>query len=214
MLGVLVKDQQILLMLLGEDIIMEVININKNNIDLIVEKQVGDGIRDYKFLNSLWQYVLYSKSVSRRLPVCEMCGIQGDFKFEGYNGIKKVGGGMMYIPIGENKIYAISDMMFHYFFIHNMVPTKEFRRAVIEEIKPPQSEYANLVKELYIAKMEPLNTKMKCKYCGRPYIGTTVYRKGSKKKEVVIYDERRRSKLFNKEKYLKMCYYCFGVTKS
>ena len=59
--------------------------------------------KDWEFLNCLWQYVLISKNISRTLPKCLYCGYKGEFCFEGFGAIKKVGNGIMYIPDSNDK---------------------------------------------------------------------------------------------------------------
>ena len=105
---------------------MEIVRVFENNMELLVidteEKE-----KDWIFLNCLWQYVLISKNISRTLPKCSYCGNKGEFTFEGFGAIKKVGNGIMYIPDSEGKLYMIPDIIFHYLFMHNMKPTELFK---------------------------------------------------------------------------------------
>lgn len=192
---------------------MKVINITRNNIELIVDLKKTTEEKDNAFLNALWQYVLHSKSITRKIPKCEMCGIYGDFTFEGFGGIKKVGKGMMYILLNDEEVYAVPDTIFHYFYIHGMIPTERFRDAVVNGFNPRDKQYIDKIQGVYCLGNWRENKKIKCRYCGKPYIGTIAYKKGKKRKDVEIYHEKYGYKIFKKDAYFSMCYNCFGITK-
>ena len=44
---------------------MRVIEISENNIQLVIQDVQSSEEKDYDFLNTLWEYVLFSKNVTR-----------------------------------------------------------------------------------------------------------------------------------------------------
>ena len=87
---------------------MKNIMIGKDNINFIMDFSKDRTVIDQEFLEALWQYVLYSRNISRIAPECKICSSQGnhgDFTFEGFGGIKKVGNGVVYIPISKDELY-------------------------------------------------------------------------------------------------------------
>ena len=69
--------------------------INKHNWSLIFDINEANIQNDIAFLNALWQYVLKSRNISRMVPTCKICHQHGEFTFEGFGGIKKIGDGVM-----------------------------------------------------------------------------------------------------------------------
>ena len=124
---------------------MDIVKVFENNMDLLVVN-TKENEKDWEFLNGLWQYVLISKNISRTLPKCLYCGYKGEFCFEGFGAIKKVGNGIMYIPDSNDKLYMIPDIIFHYLYIHNMEPTKLFKDMVYSAPKPQTKEYIDIIK--------------------------------------------------------------------
>lgn len=192
---------------------MKVITIEKDNIDCIMDINKVYENRDNEFINALWQYVLYSNHVSRILPVCEICD-RFEFVFEGFGGIKKVGNGLMYIPVSEEEIYVIKDITFHYFYIHNKVPTQKFRNAVIYGPKPESDQYSKIVETFYKSNIEDkvIWEHKKCMYCKKPFVGTFAFRKGSKRKNISNYEENCLDKILPR-KYIGICLHCLHYTK-
>lgn len=126
---------------------MKVINIPDENIESLMVNSKEEE-KDWLFLNRLWKFVLYSKNISRTLPTCRYCGAKGEFCFEGFGGLKKVGNGVMYIPDAEN-LYIIPDIVFHYLFVHDMQPTDMFRNMIFSALEPETEEYIEKIKKVY-----------------------------------------------------------------
>ena len=131
---------------------MDIVKVFENNMDLLVVN-TKENEKDWEFLNGLWQYVLISKNISRTLPKCLYCGYKGEFCFEGFGAIKKVGNGIMYIPDSNDKLYMIPDIIFHYLYIHNMEPTKTyilFRDNSLKQIMWSMYFYHRIILSLFI----------------------------------------------------------------
>ena len=45
-------------------------------------------------------------------------------------GIKRLGNRVMYIPINDSELYIVPEILFHYFYVHKMLPAQKFRDAV------------------------------------------------------------------------------------
>lgn len=184
--------------------------IERDNIELILQKSQFCEEKDQEFLNSLWKYALFSKSISRTLPTCLICDKFGEFEFEGLGGIKKVGNGIMYIPITDQKVYAVPDILFHYFFIHNVKPTDIFRDAVIHSYKPNTNQYGDILKEIYYLnkKQSRVKKQIRCSNCGELFEGYIAYKLSRKKEDVQIYKNRIFNNIFNREQYIGVCIKC------
>ena len=99
-------------------------------------------IKDIKFLNALWQYVLFGRdSWLRIMPICRIGFCNLDFTFQGLGGMKRIELGWIYIPVDNDKLYVIPDIVFHYFYVNRIAPSKKFRNAVIYGAKPKSEEY-------------------------------------------------------------------------
>ncbi len=83
------------------------------------------------------------------LPFCEICHERGKFKFEGFGGIKRLGNRVMYIPMNDNELYVVPEIIFHYFYVHKMLPVQKFRDAVFSGPKPESDRYIEMVKPYY-----------------------------------------------------------------
>lgn len=196
---------------------MQVTNICKDNVYLIMYADKKVKKRDIEFLDSLWEYVLFSKNVSRILPFCKICHEHGKFIFEGKGGIKKVGDGLMYIPIDNEQLYVIPDIMFHYFYVHKLMPTKIFRDAVMYEAKPKSEQYIRKVKPYYEPEITHMKGNKVCSCCGKVFDGTLGFRKGNEG-SVTVFRQNFFDKVFMKdrkeEKDLYMiCYNCLHHVK-
>lgn len=196
---------------------MQVTMIGKDNIGLIMHTECRNRRQDVKFLNALWQYVLYSKNVSRIVPFCKTCHEHGKFTFEGLGGIKKVGDGMMYIPINVEELYIIPDIVFHYFYIHKVRPTKRFRDAVINESKPDSAQYIDQIELYYKPKIIYERGDIVCPCCGKIFYGSLGFTKGEGK-DVTVFHKKFIKRLFNrdkseKEELIRICYNCLHYVK-
>ena len=192
---------------------MLVTRIDESNIHLVMNTTKKSRKRDTEFLNALWQYVLFSKRISRRLPYCEKCHIHGKFTFEGLGGIKKVGDGLMYIPINDNELYIVPDIIFHYFYTHKMLPTQKFKSAVLSGPKPESERYIEIVKPYYYTFDNDIGWRLVCSNCGKELKGNVIYSKGQSK-SVAVYREPLLDILFPTIKVAKvneftiLCYHC------
>ena len=197
---------------------MKNIMIGKDNINCIMDFSKDRTVIDQEFLEALWQYVLYSRNISRIAPECKICSSQGnhgDFTFEGFGGIKKVGNGVVYIPISKDELYIIPDAVYHYFYVHNIVPVLEFRNAVVYGVKPDNMQYIEIVKSIYVPENQLDNSweHIKCDCCGNSFNGCIAYRIGDKKRNVKVYQASKRKKMFHKDKYIGVCFECMHYTK-
>ncbi|MBQ3782565.1 MAG: hypothetical protein II838_03850 [Lachnospiraceae bacterium] len=192
---------------------MEIVRVFENNMELLVidtEKKEKDWI----FLNCLWQYVLISKNISRTLPKCSYCGNRGEFTFEGFGAIKKVGNGIMYIPDSEGKLYMIPDIIFHYLYMHNMKPTKLFKDMVYSAPKPQTKEYIDIIEKVYYVQDKLQESeKIKCNYCNKKFKGVVVYKQGKNNSMVKIHRQHSLIQRIIGEKYIGLCANCFHLTK-
>lgn len=185
---------------------MKQIKIGKGNINLIMDKKEICKEIDMEFLNALWQYVLFSRNESRTAPFCEICYEHGKFMFEGFGGIKKVGNGNMFIPIKDNKLYIIPDIIFHYFYIHNAKPSSEFRESVIYGVKPDSEEYAEKIKPFYKPRTSFEAMHIKCPHCGMPLESEIAYAKGNSG-NVTVYQKKGRMQ-YREEEFVDICFNC------
>ena len=190
---------------------MLVTKINKNNIHLVMNTNKKSRKRDKKFLNALWRYVLCSKEVSRMLPYCEICHERGKFTFEGLGGMKKVGDGLMYIPINDNELYIVPDILFHYFFKHKMLPAQKFKDAVLSSPKPESEQYIEMIKPYYYSFDKYIGCREGiCTNCGKELKGDLIYIKGHNK-SVAVHWEPFWDVLFpgnNGTTFIVLCYNC------
>ncbi len=194
---------------------MEEKKIGKDNIELVIQGSRSCDEKDQEFLNSLWKYVLFSKNVSRILPTCVVCKKHGEFEYEGLGGIKKVGNGIMYIPITEQEVYTVPDILFHYFFIHNLKPTESFRYAVLHGHKPNTCQYREILKEIICLseKRSKAINSIKCSNCGEIFEGFIAYKVSRRKGDVRVYKDRFVNKMLNKEKYIGVCIKCLHYSE-
>lgn len=196
---------------LGRQVIeLEEKKIGKDNIELVIQGFQYCDEKDQEFLDSLWKYVLFSKNISRILPTCVICKKHGEFEYEGLGGIKKVGNGIMYIPITEQVVYAVPDILFHYFFIHNVKPTETFRHAVLHSYKPNTNQYREIVKDIFYLnnKQNKAIKSIRCSNCGETFEGFIAYKLCRRRGNVQVYKDRLVNKIFNKEKYVGVCIKC------
>ena len=194
---------------------MQNIMICRDNINLIMDLKKDRNEIDQEFLDALWQYVLYSRNTSRTAPKCRLCSKQGDFKFNVLGGIKNVGNGLMYIPVNKDELYIIPDVVFHYYYIHNIAPIIKFRNAVVGGVKPDSIQYVDMVKSSYVPKEESvvLWRHIKCDCCGNSFNGCIAFRNEKKTQNVKVYQERKFNKIFYKDNYVGVCYKCLHYTK-
>lgn len=194
---------------------MRVIEISENNIQLVIQDVQSSEEKDYDFLNTLWEYVLFSKNVTRTLPTCTICNEKGVFKYEGLGGVKKVGNGMMYIPITSKEVYMVPDILFHYFYSHNAIPTLIFKDAILHGYKPNTKQYRDIVKEVYDpnAKHSILWKNVRCSHCGEMFEGSIAFRISKRRGNVRIFHEKIYHKLLYGEKYVGVCLKCLNYTK-
>ena len=123
---------------------MQAILIKQRNINLIMNVWRVKLIKDTKFLNALWQYVLFGRDSWLRIkPICKI----------GFCGRKRIGTGWIYIPVDNDKLYVMPDSVFHYFYVHRIAPSKKFRNAVIYGAKPESEEYIAKVNHFMGLKM-------------------------------------------------------------
>ncbi|MFR5193445.1 MAG: hypothetical protein ACLTFZ_12820 [Lachnospiraceae bacterium] len=192
---------------------MDIVKVFENNMDLLVVN-TKENEKDWEFLNCLWQYVLISKNISRTLPKCSYCGYKGEFCFEGFGAIKKVGNGIMYIPDSNDKLYMIPDIIFHYLYIHNMEPTKLFKDMVYSAPKPQTKEYIDIIKRVYyVQEILPESEKIKCNYCNKKFKGAIVYKQGKNNSMIKIHRPHYLLQRIIAEKYVGLCANCFHLTK-
>ena len=186
--------------------------IGKDNIELVIQGFQSSEEKDQEFLNSLWKYVLFSENFTRILPTCVICNKHGEFEFdyEGLGGIKRVGNGIMHIPITEQEVYAVPDVLFHYFFTHNAKPTEMFRNAVLHGYKPNTNQYREIVKKNYYLKEKRSKAKkgIKCPNCGKAFEGFIAYKLSRRNGNVRVYKDRFVNKIFNREQYIGVCINC------
>ncbi len=180
--------------------------INKHNWSLIFDINEANIQNDIAFLNALWQYVLKSRNISRMVPTCKICHQHGEFTFEGFGGIKKIGDGVMFIPIGNKEMYITSDIVFHYFYIHGLAPTQKFREAVLFGAKPQSEEYAKMVKRYYKNRIPIVDKSLKCPYCGKKFKGDIGFAKGNEG-DVVIHHNTL-NYLRSEPEWMMICYKC------
>ncbi len=194
---------------------MKIVKIDKNNIQLIVQNIQSIEEKDYKFLNALWEYVLFSKNVSRTLPMCTICSEKGVFKYEGLGGIKKVGNGLMYIPITEKEVYIVPDILFHYFYSHNAIPTLIFKNAVLYGYKTNTDQYREIIRKVYDANDEHsiLWKNIRCSNCGNTFKGSIAFRISKSKGNVKMFHEKFYHKILYGEKYVGVCIKCLQYSK-
>lgn len=194
---------------------MQVTKINDGNVQLIIKDILSTNEKDYDFLNALWEYVLFSEDVSRTLPMCQICGVNGAFEYEGLGGIKKVGNGMMYIPITAEELYIVPDIFFHYFYSHNAVPTSIFKNAVLHAPKPQTNQYREIIREVHCSNDEHCNTwkSIRCPCCGEIYRGFIGFRISKKRGNVRIFNEKFYHKILYGEKYVEVCLMCLHYSK-
>lgn len=194
---------------------MEVIKINEDNVQMILQPYESSQERDYGFLNALWKYVLFAKNISRILPNCIICNKQEEFVYEGFGGIKKVGNGIMYIPGYKDNIYLAPDILFHYFYSHNIIPTPMFKDIVIHASKPDTNEYKEIVREVYCSTNRCGNVwkSIRCSWCGEIFEGIIAFRIGRNINKVRIYHEKISDKIFRREKYVGICLKCLHYTE-
>ena len=201
---------------------MHVTKICRDNADLIMNASLIMNVsqklkkRDTEFLDALWQYVLFSKSVSRERPFCVFCHEHGKLIFEGLGGIKEVGYGLMYIPVNNDELYIIPDIIFHYFYIHKMSPTKNFRSAVIYGPKPQSRQYTEKVKPFYRSETI-LWPHMICPRCGESIGGPAGFIEG-RKGSVLVYRQSFLNRMLQKGRYyenerFKICHNCLHCCK-
>lgn len=189
---------------------MLVTRIDKSNIHLVMNTTQKSRKRDSEFLNALWQYVLCSKEVSRMLPYCEICHIRGKFKFEGLGGIKRIGNRVMYIPVSDNELYVVPEILFHYFYVHKMLPVQKFKDAVLSGPKPESDQYVEMIKPYYYTFDRYIGgRKGICSNCGKELKGDLIYSKG-RNKSVAVYREPLVDVLFPGDggPFTVLCYYC------
>lgn len=214
--GVLVNVLEMSSMRLNRGISMNVIKIDKDNVNLIMRINQKLKKKDTEFLDALWQYVLFSKSVSRKLPFCIFCHEHGKFTFEGFGGIKKVGGGLMYIPVDNDQLYIIPDIIFHYFYMHRISPTKKFRSAVIHGLKPTSEQYTEKIKTFYKSKTI-LWSHIMCPRCGESIEGPSGFVEG-RKGSVAVYRQSFWNSVLQKDRYcqnerIHICHNCLHCVK-
>ena len=189
---------------------MLVTRIDESNIHLIMSTTKKSRKRDSEFLNALWQYVLCSKEITRILPFCKICHERGKFKFEGFGGIKRLGNRVMYIPMNDNELYVVPEIVFHYFYVHKMLPVQKFKEAVLSGPKPESDQYVEMIKpyyytfDKYIACWEG-----RCSNCGKELKGDLIYLKG-RNKRVSVYREPLLDVLFPGDggTFIVLCYHC------
>ena len=100
---------------------MQAILIKQRNINLIMNVWRVKLIKDTKFLNALWQYVLFGRTSWLRIkPICKIGLCNLDFTFHGLGGMKRIGPGWIYIPVDNDKLYVMPDSVFHYFYVHRI----------------------------------------------------------------------------------------------
>ena len=192
---------------------MQIIEINNDNVHLIVqENQINEKINN-EFINALWKYVLFSRNVSRTMPSCKICHKLDVFEYEGFGGIKEVGNGVMCIPSEAGDVYIIPDILFHYFYSHNLMPTKMFRDAVINGPKPDTQQYGELIREAYCLYKKRVQSwkHINCSCCGEPFEGTMAYVIGRKRKSIHLYHEKFYHGIFRKD--VGVCFNCLHYTK-
>lgn len=193
---------------------MDIVRVFENDMKLLIcnteEKE-----KDWTFLNCLWQYVVISKNICRTLPECLYCGYEGEFCFEGFGAIKKVGNGIIYIPALDGNVYVIPDMVFHYLYMHTVKPTKFFEEMVYSAPKPYTEEYINIIKKVYYERDDRLQEfeKINCKFCNRKFTGKIVYQQGKKNSIIKIYHHNYFFERLKGEKYVGLCANCFHLTR-
>lgn len=194
---------------------MHVIKISENNVQLVMQSVQFSEEKDYEFLNDLWEYVLFSKNVTRTLPMCKICSGKGTFEYEGLGGIKKVGNGEMYIPITEKEVYVVPDILFHYFYSHNAIPTSTFRNAVLHGHKPDTNQYRKIVREVYDSngKYGILWKSIRCSYCGEIFEGSISFRISKHKGNVRMFRENFFSKILYGQRYVGVCLKCLHYSR-
>ena len=190
---------------------MLVTRIDESNIHLVMNTTKKSRKRDSEFLNALWQYVLCSKEITRMLPFCEICHERGKFKFEGLGGIKRLGNRVMYIPINDSELYIVPEILFHYFYVHKMLPAPKFRDAVLSGPKPESDRYIDMVKPYYYNFDKYIGCRGGiCSNCGKELEGDLIYSKG-RNKSVAVYWEPILDVLFpnkNVTTFTVLCCHC------
>lgn len=192
---------------------MQGIKISKDNVQLVIQNIQSFEEKDYEFLNALWEYVLFSKNVSRTLPMCTICSELGEFTYEGFGGIKKVGNGMMYIPITEKEVYIVPDILFHYFYSHNAIPTSIFKNAVLYGYKPDTNQYREIIREVYCSGRNNAWESIRCSYCREIFEGSINFRISKNRGEVRLYHKKFYHQILYREKYVGVCLKCLHYTK-
>ena len=150
-------------------------------------------------------------------PFCVFCHEHGKLIFEGLGGIKEVGYGLMYIPVNNDELYIIPDIIFHYFYIHKMSPTKNFRSAVIYGPKPQSRQYTEKVKPFYKSETI-LWSHIICPRCGESIEGPAGFIEG-RKGSVSVYRQSfsdmmgvQKGRYYENER-LNICYNCLHCCK-
>lgn len=147
--------------------------------------------------------------------MCEICGEEGGFDYEGLGGIKRVGNGMMYIPITEKRIYIVPDILFHYFYSHNATPTSIFKKTVLHGYKPNTKQYREIVRKVYDpnCKHSILWESIKCSYCGNTFKGSIAFRISKYKGNVRLFHEKFYYKILYGEKHVGVCLKCLHYSR-
>ena len=129
----------------------------------IVSSQ-GNSVDKY-FLDNLWEYAVCAYNVNRIFVSCPYCNKNHSFKkIYNYKDSQyckleycnkdvtiKLGNAMMYIFTEDGKVlYEVPDLFYHFFAVHNMIPKKKFREAVINGIKPGTTQYHDYMKNINI----------------------------------------------------------------
>ena len=197
---------------------MQAILIKQRNINLIMNVWRVKLIKDTKFLNALWQYVLFGRDSWLRIkPICKIGFCDNDFTFQGLGGRKRIGTGWIYIPVDNDKLYVMPDSVFHYFYVHRIAPSKKFRNAVIYGAKPESEEYIAKVKPFYrLEDVMGYENNAICKYCGKPLLGDWAFMKGHQG-NVKIYRDSFWKELIKPDDtppgWVFLCYNCLHYTK-
>ena len=154
---------------------------------------------DKRFIDCLWEYVIFNKNINRSFVTCPFCNENHSFHkmynlknskecklIYNYKGAEvKVGNSMMFIVSGDGKMmYEIPDLYFHFFYEHNLVPKDTFKNIVIHGIKPGTDEYFEKIKKYFLNRKERELIKknklivkgINCSICEREIQGEIAYR--------------------------------------
>jgi|GEM_PF-3092262 len=175
-----------------------------------------------KFIDCLWEYVIYARVDRRTLFKCPYCeSIEKSKIIYSYKGaIKKIGNTTIKVISSDLKtVYSSNDAIFHYCIEHNFEPPKDFVDSVIYGPKPESELYCSYMKNYYadMIKAFKRDHNRKCNKCGEPFFGYIAYQVNDLNKDdypkLRSYSVIEGNPIRDNLNYMAVCYNCWHYTK-